>query len=326
MNRLNFFLVGFAHCGSSVLYEALSQHPNLVLPSSEDSEYFWFNKAPFHLCSEGGIEEWKNIIGTEAYEKEFQNAAAGAICGTSVAWSLYSAKALEAIKEANPAAKIILMLCPPVTWMRAWHHHLLRDAHEDQVDFGEALSLESERVEGKSLPRQNSFAKSLCYREAARFSEQVSAYFEAFGRENVFVGLQEDCEKNPTEFMQQIFYFLGVEPGVKIEVKETKEPEILKGTHHFDLMMKRVAGRLPGGEKWKQIFAKSVQPKYREVADKIFAPMSNQSINSILEEELLEEFEPEVAKLGELLGRDLSHWNEPRFPRSDEDDHHHHHH
>ena len=55
--------------------------------------------------------------------------------------------------------------------------------------------------------------------------------------------------------------------------------------------------------------------------------MSDKKIDSIVEEELLEEFEPEVAKLGELLGRDLSHWNEPRFPRSEHDhDHDHHHH
>lgn len=325
MNRPSFFIVGAAQCGSTALCESLRQHPEIFMPHSEDSERYWVRKEPFHFCGDLGVTEWSRVVREDDYLALFSKAPEGARCGTATAWKMFSQEAPVRIKEFEPQAKIVMMLCPPVTWMRSWHHELLRHAYEVQVDFGQALEVEKERAEGRKMPCRNASGNCLQYRKAARFSEQVERYFEVFGRENVFVGLRDDLEKDPSSFYKSLLEFLEVDSSVQLEGKQTSDSEALCGTYHFDLAVARTVGRLPGGAGLKKLFSKSLQQRYRKLADRIFAPMSDQSINSILEEELLEEFEPEVARLGKLLDRDLSHWNEPRFPRSENEHHHHHH-
>lgn len=324
MNRPSFFIVGAAKCGTTALYETLRQHPGIFMPHTENPERYWLHKEPFHFCGDLGVADWLRVINDSEYLELFARAPKEALCGTATAWKIYSKEAPLRIKEFEPAAKIVIMLRPPVTWMRSWHHDLLRYAYEDKVSFGEALLMEAERSEGRGLPRRGAFAGCLQYREAARFSEQVERYFEVFGRENVFVGLREDMASDPKRFLKGLLEFLSVDTEVELEVKQENVSPILRGTHHFDLAMERALKRIPGGANIAKFFTKNLGPSYRKLTDRVFAPMSNQKIDSILEEELLEEFEPEVAKLGELLGRDLSHWNEPRFPRSEHDHDHHH--
>lgn len=297
MNRPRFLIVGADSWLTTVLFESLCQHSEICLLHHPEA-------------SLDGLEpsEWGGLFGEVANE---------AVCGVAMSGRLFSKEAPARIRELLPQGKVVLMLRPPVTAMRSWHHERLRDAREDQVDFGQALEKEREQSEGKRGTR------AMGYRAAARFSERVEDYFEAFGRENVFVRLEEDLEKDSERCFRELLEFLGVDSSVQITVVSESDSDVLCGTHHFDLSVGRLVNRLPGGGGLKKLFASSLEARYRKLADRIFAPMSDQSINSILEEELLEEFEPEVAKLGRLLERDLSHWNEPRFPRGEEDHHHH---
>lgn len=324
MNRPSFFIVGVAKCGTTALYEVLRQHPEIFLPHSENPDRYWLHKEPFHFCGDLGVAEWLRVVKDEDYLALFEEAEEGNICGTACAWKIYSKEAPVRIKEFEPQAKIVVMLRPPVTWMRSWHHDLLRYAYEDKVSFGEALAAEGDRAEGRKIPKRAAFSGCLQYRNVAHFSAQIERYYETFGKEQVFVGLMEDFEKEPEKFLVGLLDFLGVDSSVKLEVKRENDSGTLVGTHHFDLAVGRVVGRLPGGNGLKRFFAKSLEARYRKLADRVFAPMSDKKIDSILEEELLEEFEPEVAKLGKLIGRDLSHWNEPCFPRSENEHHHHH--
>lgn len=326
MNRPSFFIVGAAKCATTALYETLRKHPGVFLPHCEDPERYWLHKEPFHFCSDLGIAEWLRVVNDDDYLKLFEEAPEDAICGTATAWKIFSEEAPSRIKEFAPDAKIVIMLRPPVTWMRSWHHDLLRHGYENKVSFREALEEEAARAEGKNLPRRNAFGSCLSYRKAAHFSEQVERYFATFGRENVFVGLMEDIENDGAAFLKNLLEFLGVDSSHIPAMNRENDSAVLRGTHHFDLAVGRVVSRLPGGEALKRSFEKRLQGRYHSFVDGIFAPMSDKKIESILEEELLEEFEPEVKKLGALLNRDLSHWNEPRFPRSEHDDHHDHHH
>lgn len=325
MNRPSFFIVGAAKCGTTALYEALRQHPALFLPHSDNPDRYWQHKEPMHFCGDLGITDWLRVVKEEDYLALFQDAGAEKVCGTAGAWKLFSEEASLRIKEFEPDAKIVIMLRPPVTWMRSWHHDLLRYAYEDKVSFGEALAAEEERKQGRQMPRRAAFAGCLQYRKAAHFSEQVERYYQVFGKDRVFVGLMEDMQDKPQELLRDLLEFLGVDSSVTLKLGRENDSGTLVGTHHFDLAVGRVVSRLPGGKLLKEFFAKSLEARYRKLADRVFGPMSEKKIDSILEEELLEEFEPEVAKLGKLLGRDLSHWNEPRFPRSENEHHHHHH-
>jgi len=315
MNRPSFFIVGAAQSGTRALYETLRTHPGLFLPPSGDLGYYWSNKDPFHF---GGDFESDDALNS------FEGAAEGAVCGTATAWQAFSEQMPTRIQEFAPRGKIILMLRPPISWMRDWHHDLLCGAQEKKVSFQQALIAEQEREKGNVMPKEPTLAAHLSYRKSAQFSEQIERYYQVFGKEQVFVGLMEDWEEKPESFLKELLEFLEVDSTVKLTVKAEEGAQVLPGTHHFDLAVDQFFGSLPGGVGLKKFFTKTGEAKYRGVAERLFAPMSDKKIPSVLEDELLEEFEPEVAKLGLLLGRDLSHWNEPRFPRTYHDHDHHH--
>lgn len=306
-----FFIAGAPGPAVASLAASLDQHPGLVLRSLE---------SPFR--------PWPALVSDlkgQLADYEVSSGPRTGTIGIEASRLFLRRDTAKELKAAVPLARVVLLLDRPVKWMRSWHHQLLALVHEDQVDFGQALAHEERRLQGHRLPRHAPALEALRYRDAARLGSQVEGFFEDFGRENVWVGLQEDWEKEPKAFLENLFTFLEVKPTDSGESQMVLAEKVLKGTHHFDWAVARVVGRLPGSRGLKSLFAKTLQARYRRTADRIFAPMSDQRINSILEEELLEEFESEVAKLSSLLERDLSHWNEPRFPRSLNEHHHHHH-
>ncbi|MBK1833075.1 hypothetical protein [Roseibacillus ishigakijimensis] len=224
--------------------------------------------------------------------------------------------------EQETPPRVILFLEPPVTAMRAWHHALLAASLENKVSFREALVAEEPRRDGREWPRRNPYPPSLQYRQRARFATLIGQAREAVGSERVKVLLSEDWEKDPAAVGREVLAFLGKSPDHELAIPPLPPQRNLRGTHHFDQAVSRLAGRLPGGRVLKSVFGKTWQDRYQALSERIFAPMSDWRIDSMVEDELLEEFQPEVRALGELLGRDLSHWNEPRFPRSE---HHHEH-
>ncbi len=309
MNERCFLFAAAAPMEAFALAESLAQHPEVHLPA--------LHRLSDHKSeAESLADEFRTLL---------ESVPEGEVCGLACPWGDFSKSSLLALKESQPQLKAILLLNPPVTSMRARHHELLGKALENQVDFGQALAMEETRAAGRDLPRRNPDATSLQYRKVAHLSGQVENFFEVFGRERTKVVLAEDWQENPDSLLRELCEFLNLDHNSELVPSQVKEATALRGTHHLDLAVKRLMARLPGGESLRKVFSHSLEKKYRRLADRIFAPMSDQSINSILEEELLEEFEPEVARLSKLLDRDLSHWNEPRFPRSEHDHHDHHH-
>lgn len=324
MNRPSFFIVGAVHCATATLYRTLQKHPGIFLPPNDAPEKNWLQDESYQDSEEAADAAWQRAVEEGSYLANFEAAPDDRILGSAIPWKLHSAEVPGYLKAFAPKGKVVIMLRPPVTWMRSRHHDLLRRGYENKVSFREALDEAEAHANGKNLPRREVSPSFFAYREAARFSAQVERYYEVLGRENVFVGLAEDLENDAPTFLGELLQFLGVGSSTVPEVAEEIESSPLRGTHHFDLAVGRTVDRLPGGKGLKRFFGRGLQGRYQKFIEGIFAPMSDQKIESILEEELLEEFEPEVRRLGKLIGRDLSHWNEARFPRSEHDHDHHH--
>ena len=311
MRLPNFFIVGAPKCGTTALYHSLRQHPEVFLPYSK--EEYWRYKEPFHFCSDLGLADWLRVSDEGEYAALFEPAGDASKSGEATAWYLYSPEAGPRIKQrCGPDTKIIIMLRPPVAWMRSWHHDLLRYGYEDIGDFREALNAEDARGRGERMPARAVFSGCLCYRKAARFSGQVERMFQLFGRGNVFVGLMEDLARGQEDFVAEVLRFLDVDDSIRLKPERENDSAVLRGTHLFDLKVSRAFDRLPGGGIVKKLWASGPERVYSAVVDKSLPPLSDKSIDPALERELREEFRDEVNALSELLGRDLSHWNKPK--------------
>lgn len=308
--RPNFFIVGAPKCGTTALYHALLDHPQVFLPRSNRTSDYWIHKEPLHFCDDLGIAEWIRIQSEEDYLNLYDNAGDAIRIGDVSALYLFSESAACRIRAfCGDDVRILILLRPPIDWMRSWHHDCIRYAHEPLADFRLALGAGPLRDRGYGLPDHCGFKGCLHYRRMARFSESVARYYEHFGRERVRVILMEDLLAEPARILGEVTEFLGIDPAPFQVIGRQNDSASLSRTHVWEFRMGRKLRSLPLASRLMDWFPRSAVQAYQRTVLHCFPPLSDKSIAPDLRSRLLREFIPEVRRLGELIGRDLSHWN-----------------
>ena len=311
IRKPNFFVVGAPKCGTTALYHALLGHPEVFLPHSTVPGRYWITKEPHFFCDDLGIEDWIRVTREEDYQALFADAGGQSRVGEVSALYLFSKSAPRRILEyCGEDVRIVILLRPPVDWMRSWHHDCLRYAHENQGDFGSALRAGTDREIGRGLPSHCGFKGCLNYREAARFSESVERYFEVFGRNRVGVYLMEDLNRDPVRVLREIAIFLGIEPDPLVTIERQNDSGVLSGTHLWEFRIRRALRNRPLGNRLLAAIPRGPLRLYRKAISQWVPPLSDKSIDPELRASLMREFRPEIERLGKLIGRDLSHWND----------------
>lgn len=307
----NFFVVGAPKCGTTALYHTLLKHPEVFLPHSERAADYWRQKEPLHFCDDLGIEDWIRVHREEDYQAMFAGAGDARRAGEVSALYLLSPNAPKRILEFagdDEDLRFIILLRPPVDWMRSWHQDCLRYAHETITDFREALEAEPWRREGRRMPRHGGFNGCLNYREAAHFSEAVERWYAVFGRERVRVFLMEDLSRDPVAVLDEIADFLDITPGLLQEIERRNDAAVLTRTHHLEFRFQRKLATMPRLDRLAGPLIRRAGRGYRRFMLNRFPPLSNKEIDPAFHESLVAEFRPEVERLAQLIDRDLSHW------------------
>lgn len=314
--RPNFFIVGAPKCGTTALYHALRQHPEVFLPHSGNPGSYWLHKEPMFFSDDLGIEEWIRIGRLEDYLALFAGAGDARRIGEASALYLFSRSAPARIRDfAGDDCRIIIMLRPPVDWMRSWHHDCLRYAHESICDFGKALAAEPAREQWTTLPAHFGYKGCLCYRKAARFSDHVKRHLDVFGRERVHIVLMEELNREPARVFREVSGFLGISTTFNPVIARQNDSSALCLTHLWEARLSRKLHSRPFLDRMLERFPPAPARLYHRAALRLLPPLSDKKIEPALRRRLIEEFRPEVDKLSDLLGRDLSHWNEMPVPR-----------
>jgi len=314
----DFFIVGAPKCGTTALNHYLAAHPDIFMAKKET--HFFGADLRF-----GPQLQYYRRYPNE-YSAEFAAWSGQARGGETSVWYLFSQKAAEEIKAYNPDARIIIMLREPVAMLYSLYCQFVADGNEHLPTFKDALAAEAERQAGRRLNRQTYFAQALVYRATARFSEQVKRYFDVFGRERVHVVIYDDFSARTADVYRQALNFLGVAPG-----PVDREFEVINGNVNGNHSVKSSAMRailndpfvrrtainlhawLPRG-----IFTtiKNAGLKLNELNFNN-KPRKRQQMEPELQYSLSREFAPEIDRLSQLLGRDLTEWSRSgRDPQS----------
>jgi hypothetical protein len=292
MRRPNFFIVGAPRCGTTSMYIYLWQHPEVYVSVHKEPHFFGSDLSPLA----GTVRE------EELYLALFAGAGGHPRVGESSVWYLLSERAASEIHAFAPDAKIIILLRDPVAMAHSLHSLYTRSGNEDLPDFEEALAAEAERREGNRLPAGVYFPEGLIYTDVVRHAAKVERYLDAFGRENVHCVLLEDLVRDTAAVYRRTLEFLGIDPDFEAEL---------------DLGRANQRARMMGIRQLRHT-APEVRRRMQFDQIRLHEDGRRRPLAQDVAARLRELFAGDVARLGTLIGRDLSAWTrgETDRPRS----------
>jgi hypothetical protein len=288
----NFFIVGAPKSGTTAFYTSLSEHPDIGMSRVKEPGFF----AADILAGQ------RRATTLEQYLKNFAHANGKSQIGEASPMYLASRKAPIQIAEFNRNARIIVILRNPIDVMESLHSQRLFSGTEHITRFEEAIDSEETRCWRSGRLRGEPILR-LGYREAARFSEQVQRYFEVFGRERVQVILFEEFAGAPRAAYENVLSFLGVQSDGRrnfqiVNASKRVRSRALQST----LRQIAVACRL-------DCLAPTLYQEMGACITRINSAYRPRPLmTSELRRRLAKQYQPEVEKLGRLLGKDLNHW------------------
>ena len=295
----NFLVLGTAKAATSSLYTYLRQHPNIYLSPIAELNFFAHEGRDLNFRGPGDLEYiWSDsLVATyEDYCKQFAGVAGETAVGEVSTHNLYSEQAPELIKRYVPNVKMIAMLRNPTDRAFSAFAHMVRDGREETDDFRAALAREPERIRDNWEPLWH-------YKNMGFYGAQLSRYFETFGKDQIKVYTYDDFVARPLNVVQDIFAFIGVDPGFVPDMSERINVSIMPRSRQLqDMMMgkSRVRSAL------RSLVPASARSRIRD-----FILQHNTKRLRLAPEarrELTNDYRHDIGLLGRLIGRDLSHW------------------
>ena len=294
--RPDFFIVGAPKCGTPAMNDYLRRHPHVFMPERKDTTFFGSD-----------LNFLQPRISEDTYRQLFQGANGATRVGETSVWYLYSKKAAEEIKAYSPEASIVVMLRNPVDMLYAQHSEFLYNLNEEITSFEEALNAEEDRKRGLRIPRQAHLVEGLFYRDTAKYSEQLERYFDVFGRKKVHVIIFDDFKRNTAAMFCELLEFLDVDPSFRPEFRVINRNKTFR---HRPLqkffiapppLLTKILNKITPQPLQGRFLVKFMRLNTRYI--------DRPPLSTDLRKRLQAEFQPEVRKIGQLIGRDLSSWS-----------------
>ena len=297
MKRPDVFIVGAFKAGTTALYEYLRAHPQVFMSVPKEPMYFGTDLTP----------RYRRMSEAE-YLRLFAAARPDQHAGEASPWYLYSTTSAGEIRAFNPDARPIVMLRNPVDVMYSQHSQLVFNQREDLADFAAALAAEDDRRAGRQVPKDAIRPEALFYRHSVRFAEQLRRYFEVFGRDGVHVIVFDDLVADPRTVYNSTLEFIGVDPDVQVDLSAYNPNRTVRSGRMARLVFAPPRPLRGAFGALRRI------PLAHRLRDALVTANSRQTKRPPMEPELRRrltvEFRPQVAELGELIGRDLSAWSD----------------
>jgi hypothetical protein len=309
------FIVGAPRCGTTSLSRYLAGHPDVYFSKVKEPHYF----AGADLQ---GLPDRKlrlRILNEYLGRYFPQRRSAPVLAEGSVTY-LYVPEKMLPILRLWPKAKFIIGLRNPLTMIPSLHQRLCFNGDETVRDFAEAWALVPERRQGRAIPRSCADPRWLDYWEAGQIGKYVEQFLDFVGRERCFVYLFDDFAADPAQVYGDILGFLRLNHDHRRDYPTHRE-----GRDYKIGWLQRALKRPPrslmtlGGELYRSHFQAGPKRESGRLAKAVLAarlrvlawnraPAPRMRIDPALRSEMVAIFNDDIARLGEILGRDLSHW------------------
>lgn len=296
MRKPNFFIIGAPKCGTTSLAAYLSEHPNVYMSPIKEPHFFNTDM------------RWHDIDvpNRDAYMDLFRAASSEHLAiGEASTTYLYSAAAVPNILQCNPDAKFIVMVRNPLEMAQALHGELLWSQNENVEDFERAWYLQSDRKEGKYVPKRCLLPEWLQYRDVCKVGDQLERLYSWVTSGRIHVIVHDDLRVDMGAVYRRTLQFLEVPDNGKHEFKVYNQSKKAR----WPVLARSVSAicRIKHGVETK-LGVKSRFGLLAGIERLNVAPHARQPLSPSLRNALLQEFRADVLKLSRLTQRDLSGW------------------
>lgn len=301
----NFFIVGAPRCGTTSLSKYLKWHPQVRLSDPKETHFFT-SVYPDHP----ELDIQRDYV-ERFYRPPKPNQRAA---GEASVDYLYSPETIAKLKQLRPDAKFIVMARNPMEQLPSYHARLLFMLVEEVEDFAIAWALQESRLRGRNLPRLCTDARLLQYRDVGSVGAHTERLIDIAGAPNTLVLLHDDLVSDAHGVYKRTLEFLGLDDDGRHVF-----PRLWEGQRYRSRRLHELIYRTPqrmGGVKpylWKRSGERK-RPKTR--ARRIYKRLLRLNVSGAkpaaldpeLRRRLREVFAPDIARLGRIVNRDLSHW------------------
>ncbi len=293
----NVIIAGAPKCGTSSIFEWLSEHPEVCGSTVKETCFFLDEEEP-SFNKEANYHQ-HGMEGYRIYFKHCKHKSAKVILEATTEY-LYQQTALEVLPLLKPCPKILFVLRKPSERVYSVYQFLLNNVGtlDKSVSFNEFVSM-FKNDSNVPLKGRVSIRNAI---ERSVYVKYIPEWVERFCRENVYVLLFEHLRKDPIEFMKNISSYIGID-----------------GTfwNHYSFSVKNVSYRVKNQtiHRLKRRAAKFVPKVAKERVFKrayhrlnVKKPLPKNAEDCNVLEALDIEFSPYNDELSRMLNIDLSVW------------------
>lgn len=193
-SRLNFLVIGAQKCATTWLYECLSEHPELHLPSHKRE--IWYLG--------GDLYEQR---GARWYMDLLADAPAGRLLGDVSVEYMFDPRAAPAVASHASGTRFIVSLRDPIDRAISACYWYLRKNEIGDLSTEEALRRGMEAVQ--VLDRADGIFAEIIRR--GEYGEQLRRYVDLFGHQRILYLLYEDIANDPIGSLRRVYRYLEVD-------------------------------------------------------------------------------------------------------------------
>ena len=212
MRLPNFLVIGAGRSGTTTLHYSLGRHPQIFVSPIKETNFF--------LCDEAGeLPPWLDEVARrqiprtlQDYAALFADAAAHHTAVGEASPSYIHEPVARRIKAQLPDVKLVAILRQPAEQALSFYAtaHDGRTPPADHLDEFVAALASDAPGPGGALPLAR----------LGLYHRHLVPFFEQFERRQIKVTLLDDLERDSAAFFRDLFRFLGVDEGFRLDPVE----------------------------------------------------------------------------------------------------------
>lgn len=177
--HIDFLGIGAPRCGTTWIAQCLSEHPDICMSKKKEAGILSENGKPFTKSR---------------FIRNFGHCEESQIRGSFPVLYFQNEKFLRSIAKHYPNIRLLIILRNPTERAFSQFYAKKNVGKTRKKDFGQVLDDPNHWIIYES-----------------RYRKHLETCLSLFSKEQLFVGIYEDIEKDPVAFMRNIYAFLGVD-------------------------------------------------------------------------------------------------------------------